>query len=722
MMAKFFRRLASSAPSMPRAACSAPNAWTAFLHLAVLTTFAVTQPVFDRLSERPAFLADSGLGLAPLLLVTVLFSVVIPTIVAGTVVLTGRLFPRLRDPLYAVAVFGLLVVILLPIVKRIRFLPAWVVILLALGLAAAATWSYFRLRRCRSLVTAAAPAIVIFPTIFLGFSPVRQLFTETIAIPKEAGRHVPVVVVVFDEFCGTTLENERREIDADRFPHFAELARSCTWFRNATTVSPDTWTAVPAILAGKYPTQVNSPMPGDLPQNLFSVLEAAGGDGSAIFEPVSRLALPRHLTATAVAGKSAAERATAIIPTLARVFLFHLLPEDLHQYLPAIPRLWFGLSNSEHVNRKQRQGLFRYNWGQDRNDQFDHFLDCLDDSREPVLYFQHILLPHVPWCYLPSGRRYLAESNQFELLNFDTHNQVADFWGTDDLFVAQSAQRYLLQLEYVDRLVGRLLDRLRATGLFDKCLLVVTADHGICFRTGQFRRVPDAGNLADILSIPLFVKLPGQNAGAISDRNVENIDILPTISEVLGIEMHLPVDGQSLVDAAAPERNEKKYYASGQLSTVRPSILNAARSTGEIHSRFGSALDGQAFYRVGPSPDLVGRSVETLPASPGPPVEIELTRGGTLYSSDPQDLVPCYLQGRVRSAAGFEEPIRFAVAINGTIRAVTRTYLLDGVRDRWSAIVPEAAYHEGENDVQYFAIDGAPPDLRLRPCLVKRGP
>jgi hypothetical protein len=721
-MTFFFRRKEAATGSAAGAASQAPPVWTAFLHLVVLTTFAVTQPVYDRLSERPAFLADSGLELSAVLLLVVLFSVLVPATVAGLVIVAGRLAPRLRFSLYAVAVFGLLVVIALPVVKRISFLSGGMVILLAPGLAVAATWCYFGFRHSRSLVTAAAPAIVVFPAILLLFSPVRQLYTEPIVIPGESGRHVPVVMVVFDEFRGTTLENDEREIDADRFPHFAELARSSTWFRNATTVSPDTWTAVPALLAGKYPATQQPPLPGDLPQNLFSVLEAAGGYESAIFEPVSRLARPRPDAAYSDSNRSIVARTAGIFPTLARVFLFHLVPNDLHQHLPKIPRLWFGLSDSRNVDRNQRRGVFRFNWGEDRRAQFEHFLECLDDSLQPAIYFQHILLPHVPWCYLPSGRNYLAESKQFELLNFDTHNELGDFWGTDELFVVQSQQRHLLQLEYVDRLVGRLHDRLRETGLYDKCLLIVTADHGICFRTAESRRGANPGNLADILSIPLFVKLPGQNAGVISDRNVENIDILPTIADLLAIHMRLPVDGQSLLDATASERNEKKYFAGGGLNSVPVPVLTSSRQPGEIVSRFGPALDPEALYRIGPYPEIVGRSLEEIPVSANQPVEIELTRSGTYYSSDPKDLVPCYIEGRILSGTGSGQPASLVVAVNGTIRAVTRTYQLDGIRDRWSAMVPEAAFHDGENDVQYFAIESAPPDLRLTRCVTKPRP
>ena len=59
-------------------------------------------------------------------------------------------------------------------------------------------------------------------------------------------------------------------------------------------------------------------------------------------------------------------------------------------------------------------------------------------------------------------------------------------------------------------LSARLLDRLAETGVLDQCLLIVTSDHGVSFRPGHSRRLPDPDNLADIASVPLFIKLPGQ--------------------------------------------------------------------------------------------------------------------------------------------------------------------------------------------------------------------
>ncbi|HVS00483.1 MAG TPA: sulfatase-like hydrolase/transferase [Thermoanaerobaculia bacterium] len=83
---------------------------------------------------------------------------------------------------------------------------------------------------------------------------------------------------------------------------------------------------------------------------------------------------------------------------------------------------------------------------------------------------------------------------------------------------------YLLNVAWADEKLGRLLEALRASGQWDRTLLVVTADHGEEFREqGQMGR---GGNLGrQLLEVPLVVKLPagsglqlrapeGEHAGA----------------------------------------------------------------------------------------------------------------------------------------------------------------------------------------------------------------
>ncbi len=78
-----------------------------------------------------------------------------------------------------------------------------------------------------------------------------------------------------------------------------------------------------------------------------------------------------------------------------------------------------------------------------------------DEAR--TFHYLHILLPHVPWRYLPSGAQYDFPDND--------PGKVDDEW-IDQAWPPQLArERHLLQLRYVDGLVGDLLARLRDTGI-----------------------------------------------------------------------------------------------------------------------------------------------------------------------------------------------------------------------------------------------------------------
>ena len=687
----------------------------------MLSAFAVAQPLYDLIGRHPTYLIDMEVGLPAVLWLIALVSLAIPAALVALLWLLGRLLPRAKTALFLVSAFALLAVLLLPVEKRLLIHPGEAAIALALALAAVIVAAYSRFAGLRSVVTVASPAIVIFPALFLFHSSITELVFPRKKVPFAGGGAVPVVMVVFDEFSGLTLMNERHEIDEGRFRHFAELARDATWFRNATTVHCDTAQAVPAILSGKYPTDVFSPPEWDRPQNLFSLLESRGYELAA-FEPLTRVAAERR-SLVPVGLRTSFAQARSMAPTLATVFLQHVCPVDMQDALPLIPRIWFGLKSASHVDRRLHRGLFRYDWGEDRRGQFEHFLECFDDPSQPALHFIHLLLPHVHWCYLPSGRAYIGDGSDWQRLDFNTHGSMIGLWGTDELFVTQSQQRYLLQCEYVDALVGQLIARLKEAGLYDRALVVVAADHGVCFTTGQPRRAARGENLAEVLSVPLFIKAPGQTSGETSDRNVQTVDILPSIADLLGIKLTDPVDGRSVYEDVSG-RPEITFFDTEIASRKAPeSIISSSPAPGELRRRFGPADDPSALFRIGPSAELVGQSLSDLPTGSPPPLELELSRAGEIYSSDRHTLVPCLFEGRVvaRGDGPLEWPVSIAVAVNGIVRAVTRTYLLDGARENWAAMIPESALREGHNDVEFFTITGESPAVKLARCRWKPG-
>src|SRR4029453_4829022 len=61
-------------------------------------------------------------------------------------------------------------------------------------------------------------------------------------------------------------------------------------------------------------------------------------------------------------------------------------------------------------------------------------------------------------------------------------------------------------------------------------------------------RAVSEANYPQIMWTPLFVKLPGQSEGEVDDRPTETIDVLPTIADVLDVEIPWEVDGASVFE------------------------------------------------------------------------------------------------------------------------------------------------------------------------------
>lgn len=689
------------------------------LHLAVLSSFAIAQPVYDRLGHQHAFLADQNVTPASMGLFVFLLSFAIPAGIALIELLVVRWKRGLQDVPHAIAVFVFLVLIALSFGSQLEFLPGFVVIFASLAASGVGLWSYFEFPACRVVVTWAAPGILIFPGVFLSQYATAIATVGSSSIRSERWEPAPIILLVFDELCGSTLMTPAREIDADRFPNFAALAKRSTWFRNASSVNPLTQFAVPAILSGKYPVSEYSPSPVELPQNLFSTLTNAGGYELAAFEPVTNLA-PRSLAKTGHRPTGVWQQSLLLADILSRVYLFQISPSDYRVHLPKIPQTWFGWNDSRLIDRRQTRGRFSYGWSDRRDDQFQHFLNCVDDSPRPVLYFGHFLLPHMPWCYLPSGNHHTEDSEQLGMSCLETDGPGVNESERDEFVVAQSQQRYLLQLMYVDHLVGQLLARLQQTGVLDRCLLVVTADHGISFRKGLPRRWLIPGTQDDVLSIPLFVKRPYQTTGEISDRAVESVDILPTIADVIGLKLQAPTDGWSVFDTSRPERKHLTVIEGRKAKQFDPQMFKVSKTPDVLRQRFGKGSDLEAMYRIGPMPELIGQSLRNLKQSSQPRVEIEALRYGTEVADAPKAEWPCYFSGTILSPSSADKPVVLAIAINGTIHAVTRADQQFGSGARWSAMVPEWAFHVGHNDVQIYSVSGT--DRRLVPCIVSDRP
>lgn len=102
------------------------------------------------------------------------------------------------------------------------------------------------------------------------------------------------------------------------------------------------------------------------------------------------------------------------------------------------------------------------------------------------------------------------------------------------------------EIRFADEHIGRLFEKLKSLGVYDKTLIVITSDHGEAFGEHNDER---HGHTVynELLKVPLIIKHPGsEKANVRIKKQVRSIDILPSILDLLNISYKKSLDGASL--------------------------------------------------------------------------------------------------------------------------------------------------------------------------------
>jgi Sulfatase len=563
----------------------------------VLSSFAIAQPLFDLLGRNGEFFAARGSTRWDVVVFGLAVLLVPPALLLGIEALTPRCA---RSVVHACFVAGLVGLFVLQAIHGLGG-PGWLLAVLAGAAGVGAAALYMSASAARFTLTVLAPAPLLFLGVFLFHSDASRLTLGATDAAYAAGEQsrTPAVLVVFDELPLNSLLDSHGRIDAARFPNFARLARGSSWFANASTVAEGTTHAVPAILTGRYPRAGELPVYGDHRQNIFTLL--GGATRLRVADEETHLCPPK--LCPGLEG-SFGSRMESLAEDTGVVYLRELLPASLASGIPSIANGWGNFLRDESAHHDP--GRLPAAW-----------VDSLRPSREPELWYVHVMLPHSPWQYLPSGRRYSVRS--------------APGWGSDEVWTDNQAavdqywQRHLLQLGYADRVLGGVVARLRASGLYDRALLVVTADHGVSFQAGQKRRPLSGVNLQDIAYVPLFVKLPGQHRGRVVRAPARTVDILPTIARVLGVRVPWSLDGRPLLPSPSGERDVVLIKDHGRRFVIPAGKLEAERKQALRRqlALFGSDEPFATLYAVGRYRSLLGKRLSAVRVQPGGAAQLD---------------------------------------------------------------------------------------------------
>ncbi|HSD77411.1 MAG TPA: sulfatase-like hydrolase/transferase [Solirubrobacteraceae bacterium] len=671
----------------------------AALHLGGLWAMAFVQPLFAILGDSAEFFVARASTTSDIVAFALAYCLLPPVGAAGVVWAAGRVRPVLGWALQLVLVGVLAAAFVLPPLGDLLAGSATAVgVALLVGATVAAL--YARAGAVHAFLTVLSPAPLVFLALFLVVSPVSELVWRGDASGSVTGpsrSSTPIVHVVLDELPVTTLERPDGSFESELFPQLARLVAGATWYRNATTEADETADAVPLQLTGDRPEPGALPTAHDHPRSLFTLF--ARSHDMTVVEPITDVC-PEQLCAKV--RPPAGLRLRALGRDLRVVAEHLLLPDDLRDGLPPIDETWAGFADApapaptdaelRHGRDELLERVLARLRTNDSRAGFARVAAALDGAHaRPPLLFLHSTLPHAPWRFLPDGREYTVRAR--------TTPGLGEAWASRQWLVDQAFQRHVLQVQAVDAMLGRLLGRLRSTGLYDRAVIVVTADHGASFLAGEPRRWVNKRNLPQIAAVPFIVKYPGQHDARVDDRAVRTSDVLPTIARAAGLRMpwrtHGVPAGERPLDRSTPIDVARADEPGATLPLA--AVLAGRRRRDAIEAR----LLRSGVYAMGPRPGLVGRRSAGIPAANDARAFVDAAdEYRSIAPGAP--VVPAFVSG---TADGLADGSVVAVAVNGRIEATTRVHR-GGSAMRFAAIVRPESLRPGANRIAVLGIDG----------------
>ncbi len=178
-------------------------------------------------------------------------------------------------------------------------------------------------------------------------------------------------------------------------------------------------------------------------------------------------------------------------------------------------------------------------------------------------------------------------------------------------------------ISQVDDVVGQLLEQLDQAGHLDNTIVIYGADHG-CYHSIHGIQEKAPGICSDaVCRVPMIWRVPGV-APHVSNALVENIDMMPTLLSLCGLETPLTVDGldistllagdqRQLREEAVTENCLAKSIRWGRYRFVQyPPVMFNGEDHGELYDLEADPLEKVNLYRDPDHRQTVAQARERL--------------------------------------------------------------------------------------------------------------
>ena len=176
----------------------------------------------------------------------------------------------------------------------------------------------------------------------------------------------------------------------------------------------------------------------------------------------------------------------------------------------------------------------------------------------PFFLMVGFLRPHVPW-HTPKKYFDLYDKEKLTLPDYrkDDFDDISEAgqscinsgyprteWAIDNKQWRNIVHAYLASITFADAQVGRVLAALEKSKYKDNTIVVLWSDHG--YHMGEKNTFQKHTLWERSARTPLIIKAPSMTRGARCDRNVQLIDLYPTLVDLCGLPENRKLEGRSL--------------------------------------------------------------------------------------------------------------------------------------------------------------------------------
>jgi arylsulfatase A-like enzyme len=181
------------------------------------------------------------------------------------------------------------------------------------------------------------------------------------------------------------------------------------------------------------------------------------------------------------------------------------------------------------------------------------WLDDRRDPERPFFLFAYFWDPHYDYLPPPPYDRMFVgpDARPIDVTNYELSPVVHAGIPKEELAWVEA--QYDGEIRWTDEHLGRLFALLRAEGLWDNTVVIVTADHGEEFFEHGHKGHMNALYVESV-HVPLIVKYPRGGPTGRDARLASLVDVFPTVLDLTGASAEAPLQGRSLLRARAPDR------------------------------------------------------------------------------------------------------------------------------------------------------------------------